>query len=418
VSNVLDFCAPDEILALGQVSHGFRQICSYPYLCRIGIIIKNGNDAVDMRLVGQPFSPSAVAFLREVNLGFPRLSLICDLFHASSFSSDILRFLQNHSIQGLELLFFEDELDILEDFSFSVIVHNILMAIPSTCERVSFNAHGGQILRILPRRRHTISSSFRPTRHLKVRKRMALVTEFRLSSVFSRVGPLWRIISRFLQISAIEAVSLDCDTPGDPWRILQSMVVPRLEMLSIITHGDKLPVFPNSFNKFHPRLKFLSILDLHSWDTLHSLRLPLMHLSLPALSHLTISSNFSGFEIQDIMELSRLNIISFMTIPVPENRGYCEVVESLTQALRRSTVSSQHFSTSLTVSFTFPRFLDAHIRFCEENPIYRCSCSPLSMKGRLVKNLRSIEIRADVLSDAFMVRFFTCNVVTISMLHI
>ena len=112
------------------------------------------------------------------------------------------------------------------------------------------------------------------------------------------------------------------------------------------------------------------------------------------------------------MGLSRLSIISFMSVPVPENRGYCDVVESLTRALRLST-HSQHFSTSLMVSFTFPHFLGDHIRFCEENPVYRCSCSPLSIKGRQVMNIRNIEVRADILSEAFAVRslrsfFFLC----------
>jgi len=408
VSNILNFSSPDDILSLGQVSHRFHQICSNPYLCRVGIIIKNGNGA-DIRLVGQLFSPSAIAFLRDVDLGFPRISLICDLFHASSFSSDIIRFLQNHSIQGLEMLFLEDELDILEDPSFSVIVHSILTAIPPTCKRVSFSSRGGQILRTLPTPRRTTSSPSRPTRYstLTSRKLMESVTEFRLSSIFSRMGPLWDTLSYFQQTSGIEVLYLDCDTTEDLKRILLSITLPGLLMFSIITHGGTLPIFPTSFNKLHPKLKFLSILNFRSWNAPDPLQTTFLPLPLPsnALSHLTMTSNYSSFEIQDVTALSRLTIISFMSIPVPENREYCEVVESLTQALRPSS-SSHLFSSSLTVSFTFPRFLDVHIRFCEENPIYRCSCSPRSMKGRLVKNIRNVEVQADILSEAFVVWTF------------
>ena len=289
--------------------------------------------------------------------------------------------------------FLEDELNILEHPSFSIVILSILEAIMPTCKRVTFSA-GGWIPRTLST---PCPSPLRRSCHsLKLTE---LVTEFRLSSVFSHVGPLWDMLSHFLQTPAIEVVSLDCDASEDSWRILQSMAIPGLEMLSITTRGHTLPLFPHSFNKLHPKLKFLSVLNLHSWQSPDTLQLPSIHLSLPALSHLAISSNYSSFEIQDAIELSRLSVVSFMTLPVPENRGYCIVVESLTRALK-SPISSQHFSTSLTVSFTFPRFLDDHLRFCEENPIYQCSCSP---QGHLVKNLRNIEVRADVLSEAFVV---------------
>lgn len=399
VLDVLHFCSPDDILSLGQTSHGLRRICCNPYLYRTGLVIKNGNSAANIRLVGQPVSPFAVAFLCDMDVGALRISLICDVFHTLSFSSDIIQFLRSHSIQTLEILCLEDELNILEVPSFSATIHNILATITtSPCRRVSFTAHSERITRTLPTPCHTNlgpSSS-----HHLTPKSMESITELRLSSVFSRVGSLWNILLCFLQLSPIEVVSLDCEGSEDPWRILQSMTVPDLEALSLVTRGHPLPKFPNSFGKLHPKLKFLLI---RSWDIPHSLQFPSMHLSLPPLSHLTISSNYSSFDIQSIAELSRLSITSFMSVPVPEGRGYCDVVESLTRALRSST-SSQHFPMTLTVSFTFPRHLDAHIRFCEENPIYQCSCSPLSKKSNPLKNIRHIEVHADMLSELFVVR--------------
>jgi len=83
-----------------------------------------------------------MAFFRDVNLGALRISLICDLFHASFFSSDIIQFLQNHSIQALEMSFLEDELNILEHPSFSIVILSILEAIMPTCKRVTFSAGG------------------------------------------------------------------------------------------------------------------------------------------------------------------------------------------------------------------------------------------------------------------------------------
>jgi hypothetical protein len=158
---------------------------------------------------------------------------------------------------------------------------------------------------------------------------MESVTEFRLSSVFSRMGPLWGTLSYFLQTSGIEVLSLDCDMTEDLWRILQSITLPSLEMLSIVMHSDIPPIFRNLFNKLHPKLKFLSILNFCSWIALDSLQSTSLHLPLlaNALSYPTISLNYSSFEIQGVTDLSRLNIISFMSIPVPENREYCEVVE-------------------------------------------------------------------------------------------
>ena len=382
------------------MSRRLRRICCNPYLYRIGIIVKNAN-SIAVRLVGQPFSPSAVAFLCDIDLDSLRTSLICDVYHATSFSSDIIQFLRSHFIQALEILCLDDELDILEVPSFSAVIQNILAAITPTCERVSFNAHHEQILRTLPTPCHMNSNPL-PSCHLTP-KLIESVTEFRLSSAFSRVGSLWDTVSCFLRSSSIEVVSLECEAFEDSWRILQSMTAPSLEMLTLVTRGHPPPNFPKSFNTLHPKLKFLSMLNFRSWSTPNSLQLTSTHLSLPPLSHLTISSNYSSVEIQGIAELSKLNIISFMLGPVPENRDYCDVVESLTRALSSST-SSQPFPTSLTVSFTFPRSLDSHIRFCEENPTYQCSCSPFSKKGRPLENIRSIEIHADILSEPFIVR--------------
>ena len=125
------------------------------------------------------------------------------------------------------------------------------------------------------------------------------VTEFRLSSAFSCFGHLWNIFALFLQSSSIEIVSLDCGTSAESCSILQSMVLPSLQMLSIVTHDNGLPLIPASFIRHHPRLKTALLLNLHSWDAPDSLCLTPMHLSLPALSHLMISSNYSSFEIQD-----------------------------------------------------------------------------------------------------------------------
>ena len=303
VLNVLHFCSPDDILSLGQVSHGFRRICSDPYLFRTGIIAKNGNGAAHMHLVGQPLLPSAVAFLRNIDLGALRISLICDLFHASSFSSNIIQFLRNHAIQEIEMLFLDDELGILEDLSFSTIVQSIFAAISSACKRVSFNAHVGRTLRTLPTPCHPNVSPLRPCRRLTSKLQlMESVTEFRLSSVFSRGYPLWGMLSHFLQNSSIEVVFLDCDTTEESQRILQSMTIPGLEMLSIITRGHTLPIFPNSFNKLHPKLKFLSTLNLRSWNTPDSLQLPSVHLSLPALLHLTISQASRSRKLWDYLD--------------------------------------------------------------------------------------------------------------------
>jgi len=189
VLNTLHFCSANDILSLGQVSRLLHRICCNLYLYRIGLAVKNGNSTTNIRLVGQPVSPAAIAFLCDMEVGALRISLICDVFHASSFSCDIMRFLRSHPIQALEILCFEDELDILEDPSFSAVIQNLLATITPTCERVSFNARGEQTLRILPTHCHTNSSP--STRCHLTPKSMESVTEFRLSSVFSQVDSLW-----------------------------------------------------------------------------------------------------------------------------------------------------------------------------------------------------------------------------------
>ncbi len=68
-----------------------------------------------------------------------------------------------------------------------------------------------------------------------------------------------------------------------------------------------------------------------------------------------------------------------------------------------SSHSWQLSASDLLISFTFPHLLEAHISFCKENPVYQCSCSPISLRGHNVKNIRNVEIFVDVLSRESMV---------------
>lgn len=136
ILNILPFCSTSDIRSLGHASHRFCLICSRSYLHRIGII-KDHNGSTQVFFFGEPILPSVISFLCDLRHTL-HLSLICDLFHASAFSLDIIKFLKNHNIRALEMLFLDDELHILENPAFSNVVQSILGALTPTCKRVSF----------------------------------------------------------------------------------------------------------------------------------------------------------------------------------------------------------------------------------------------------------------------------------------
>ena len=158
--------------------------------------------------------------------------------------------------------------------------------------------------------------------------------------------------------------------------------------------------FPIYFCRCHQNLACVFVLNFCSWDDPGALRLATSCLLLPPASHITIipesrlsrSPNKTGYCIVH-------NAAS------PRNRGFCDVVASLTTAL--CSMSSSPLPSSLTASFTFPRLLCEHIQFCKENTICGCSCYPFALKDPMVENVEYVEVVVDVLLSSCMVSM-TC----------
>lgn len=359
------------------------------------------NNSTQILLAGNLAPPSMAPFLRCPGLfshAKTDFSLRCDLFHLSVFLDDILQFLKNCPIQSLELSCYDDERTILESHGFSNMIHAVLASLSPPCERVSFTSPVGQVTRAIPLffGEDSTPSCAAPRSTIS---EIQSITEFRLSSVFSRPFLLRHTLAVFLQHSAITSLHLDCAIGQQNHETLSAIILPNLEKFSLTARGYT-PTLPTSFCRRHQKLAFVSMLSFCSWDDPDGLRPSSSSLLLPPASHITISSNYPIIKPQKISRLDRLDIVSCITLPVPDNRGYCDAVASLTTALRA--MSPSFLPSSFTASFTFPRLLRHHIQFCNEN-IYRCSCDSFTLNDPMVKNVQYVEVVVDVISSFCMV---------------
>ena len=83
-----------------------------------------------------------------------------------------------------------------------------------------------------------------------------------------------------------------------------------------------------------------------------------------------------GFPLHVLGSLSflDLHVYAFMAFPIPQNHGYCYVVQSLVDIWLHSKAFRPIDPSRFTASFTFPHHLSDHLAFCEEISMYQCSC--------------------------------------------
>jgi len=182
----------------------------------------------------------------------------------------------------------------------------------------------------------------------------------------------------------VTSFSLTCSTASEAEDALSNTLIPMLEHLSLQVINASLVTLPTTFLRSHSNLRHIYLSALFQWNETSFLPVQ-TRITLPSLASATISSKYAGFDIIDSSSLLDLHIYSFIAFPVPENRGYCEATQSLVNIWLNS--NTLCVASNFTASFTFPRRLASHLAFCEDFPIYRCSCTPATFTGKVVPSV-------------------------------
>lgn len=338
-------------------------------------------------------------------MGIPRMSIVTDFYHITSFLCDIRPLLGSNAVSSFELTILEDELCLLDDFHLSDSLLNALSHLSNSCKSVRFACGPKQSLRPALRSHWAPIYTPKPGR-LQVRKTLPSLTELSLSSPLFYHRSLKDSISFLLRHPKVTSFSVACSTASESEDVLSSMHLPALENLSIRVSDSTLAVLPHMFLS-HCNLRSIFLSALFPWDEA-SFQPSGVRVTLPCLASASISSKYAGFNIVDPLALLDLHIYSFMAFPIPENRGYCEAVQSLVDIWLHSE-AFRPVTDGFSASFTFPRRLSDHVDFCECVPIYRCSCTPATWSGRLVYGIRRIKIFLDKVTKSVAVRSSFCD---------
>jgi hypothetical protein len=277
---------------------------------------------------------------------------------------------------------------------------NILSHLPH-CERLRFKAGPANCSR--PSLRQLWIPVHTPKPGPSVRKALASLTEVQLSLPLFHLCSLRSSTSVLLRHPNITSFSLTCSTASEAEDALSNTLIPTMEHLSLRINNASLVTLPTSFLRSHSKLRYVYLSALFQWDEASFLP-SRTRITLPSLASATISSKYAGFDIIDSSSIRDLHVYSFMAFPIPENRGYCEVVKSLVDTWLNS--KSLRPASSFTASFTFPRRLSSHLTFCESLPIYRCSCTPATFAGNVVHGVGRIKIFLDSVTQLVVVRLF------------
>ena len=330
--------------------------------------------------------------------------MIIDFYHVTTFLCDIRQVLRANTIISFQLAIFDDEHSLLDDGNLSDSLLSILSHLSSHCKRLHFTAGSTKTSsRPLLYQFWTPTYTLRPGR-LIIRNAFASVTEFHLSSALFYHCSLRDSISLLLHRPNILSFSLTCSTASESDDVLSRTCLPALEYLSIRVTDATLVTLSDVFLRFHCNVRYIYLSALFPWDEA-SFKPSRTRITLPSVASAAVSSKYAGFDVDDSSSFIDLCIYSFMAFPVPENRGYCDVMRSLIEIWLHSKAFKP--VAQFTASFTFPRRLSDHLAFCRDLPIYRCSCTPL--KGKLVYGVRRIKISLDNVTQLVVVCFLFCH---------
>ena len=397
---IAKYATLQEILALSQTCSRLRRDLARLYLKKLGIL-NSGPTTIGIRLVGGPFSVPTMSLLQNLasQIDPPRMTLMIDFYHLVSFLCDIQRLLKANTITSFELAVFDDEHSLLDDSRMSSLLLNILSHLPNGCKRLRFTAGSEHPVRPSLSQLWTPVHIPRPS-PLSIRNALASLTEVYLSSPLYYRRSLKDSIIFLLHHPNVTYFSLTCSTASESDDVLSTTCLPALENLSIQVTDPTLVILPDAFLRSHCNVRYIRLSALFPWNEA-SLKPSGIRIKLPSLASAALSSKYAGFDIVDSSSFLELHIYSFMAFPVPENRGYCDVVRSLVDTW----LHSEAFEPvgEFTAIFTFPRRLSNHLAFCKDVPIYRCSCTPDTLKGNLVYSVRQIKIFLDHVNQLVVV---------------
>jgi len=197
---------------------------------------------------------------------------------------------------------------------------------------------------------------------------------------------------------------LEGSTASESEDVLSRTCLPVLEYLSVRASDSALAVIPDSFSRSHSRIRSIHFSALFPWDT-QSFTPSRTRITLPSrsLASVTISSKYAGFDVLGSLSFVDLHVYAFMAVPIPKNRGYCDVVQSLVDIWVHSKAFRPIDLGRFMASFTFPRRLSDHLAFCEEISMYWCSCAAASLHGENVHGVQRVKIFLDHLNHHVVV---------------
>ena len=402
---IAEFSTLQGIVKLCGTCRQLRYLCARLHLKKLGIL-NSGLAVTEIHLVGGPFSAQTVSLLRNIaptpalQLNTPRMSVIVDFYHTTSFLSDIQLLLKTNTIFSFELVILDDEHPLLDDCNLSGSLLNILSHLSPHCKHICFKAGPAKISR--PSLRQLWVPVYTPKpRGLSIRKALASLTEVKLSLPLFHLCSLTSSTSVLLRLPQVTSFSLTCSTASEAEDALSNTLLPTLEHLSLQVINASLVTLPTTFLRSHSNLRHIYLSALFQWNEASFLPVR-TRIALPSLASATISSKYAGFDIIDSSSLLDLHIYSFIAFPVPENRGYCEAVQSLVNIWLNS--NTLCLASNFTASFTFPRRLASHLAFCEDFPVYRCSCTPATFANKVVPSVGRIKIFLDSITQLAVVR--------------
>ena len=398
---IVEHSTPVVALALSQTCRQLQHLCARRHLRQLGIF-NPGRITTDIHLVGGPFSISSVLLLRYLTCDTSRTSIIVDFYHVTTFLRDIQLFLRTHVVNSFEVTLLDDERCLLDGPNISGALPNVFLHLSKHCNLLRFTAGTKRVSRSLLNQWVLVNTPM-PS-HFSIRKALASVKEFHLSSSLFHLRSFNDLISILLLHPTITYLTLEGSTASDAEGVLSKTYLPALEYLSVRASDSTLVVIPDTFSKSHFRIRSIHLSALFLWD-LQSFTPSMARITLPSpsLASATVSSKYAGFDVLGSSSFMDLHVYAFMAFPFPQNRGYCNVVQSLVDVWLHSKAFRPIDPSRFTASFTFPRRLSDHLAFCEESSMYRCSCAAASLHGKKVHGVQRVNIFLDNLNHRAVV---------------
>ncbi|KDR77040.1 hypothetical protein GALMADRAFT_139065 [Galerina marginata CBS 339.88] len=391
----------NALICLSHTCSLLHNLCRRIFLCGLGIL-SPGFPSTVIRLHGD-IPLLAVSIATSPGILDRQAHLEVDIFHLIEFHAEICNLIASNDILSLRIEFCSDDRLLLRDGFALFALLSAFTSLRPCCVTIEIRRSSNidtppqhTFRRTRPRLAQHVSKKLDEL-YLKARDLMNVILFLEVDLELFCTPKLRKLLPVLLETASACEVVVHCPTEVDCQKALYLLNCPDMEKLKVIVR-DSSPIYvPDGLPLRHPKLDDITLLNAPIGPVELGHCNPARLLCLPPLKAVTISANYSGWNMSDMSHLHSLEIQSVTTTVRPPNSyRYCNAVRSIVRTMGAS--DHFRFSAEFFLIISFPVDLTRHTNSFYRGERLQCICDPQDSDA-LIPCIQALHLEVDILDN-------------------